>query len=61
MAPGANGENAAQIVDRFGKLSEIGVQGVIGAVVGVDNLTPLEAMGRDVIPQVAKFDAKVGV
>ena len=61
MAPGSNGENAAQIVERFGKLSEIGVQGVIGAVVGVDNLTPLEAMGRDVIPQVAKLGARVGV
>jgi F420-dependent oxidoreductase-like protein len=61
MAPGPNGENAAQIVDRFGKLGEIGVQAVIGAVVGVDNLTTLEAIGRDVIPQVAKFDAKVGV
>ena len=61
MAPGANGENAAQIVDRFGKLSEIGVQGVIGAVVGVDNPTTLEAMGRDVIPQVARFGAGVEV
>jgi hypothetical protein len=37
------------------------VQGVIGAVVGVDNLTTLEAMGRHVIPQVAEFGAKVGV
>ena len=61
MAPGPNGENAAQIVDRFGKLSEIGVQAVVGAVVGVNNLTTLEAMGRDVIPQVAEFSAKVGV
>jgi F420-dependent oxidoreductase-like protein len=61
MAPGPNGENAAHIVDQFGKLAEIGVQTAIGAVVGVENLTPLEAMGRDVIPQVTKFGAKVGV
>jgi probable F420-dependent oxidoreductase, Rv1855c family len=60
MAPGPNGENAAHIVDQFGKLAEIGVQTAIGAVVGCENLTPLEAMGRDVIPQVAKLGAGVG-
>lgn len=59
MAPGPNGENAAHIVDQFGKLAEIGVQTAIGAVVGCENLTPLEAMGREVIPQVAKFKASV--
>jgi F420-dependent oxidoreductase-like protein len=59
MAPGPNGENAAQIVDHFGQLAEIGVQTAIGAVIGCENLTPLEAIGRDVIPQVAKFNARV--
>jgi len=55
MMPGPNGENTAQIVDQFGKLSEAGVQTVLGAVLGCENITPLEAMGRDVIPQVAKL------
>jgi F420-dependent oxidoreductase-like protein len=59
MAPGPNGENAAHIVDHFGQLAEIGVQTAIGAVIGCENLTPLEAIGRDVIPQVAKFNARV--
>jgi F420-dependent oxidoreductase-like protein len=59
MAPGPNGENAAHIVDHFGQLAEIGVQAAIGAVIGGENLTPLEAIGRDVIPQVAKFNARV--
>jgi len=55
MMPGPNGENAAQLVDQLGKLSEIGVQTVLGAVIGVETITPLEAIGRDVIPQIAKL------
>lgn len=55
MSPGPNGENAANLVEQFGKLSEIGVQTVIGSVIGVETITPLEAIGRDVIPQVAKL------
>ena len=55
MNPGPNGENAGQLVDQFGKLAEAGTQTVIGAVMGVENLKPLEAIGRDVIPQVASL------
>ena len=55
MNPGANGENGGQLVDQFGKLAEAGAQTVIGAVMGVENLKPLEAMGKDVIPQVASL------
>ncbi len=55
MNPGPNGENAGQLVDQFGKLAEAGAQTVIGAVMGVENLKPLEAIGKDVIPQVASL------
>ena len=55
MNPGPNGENASQLVDQFGKLAEAGAQTVIGAVMGVEDLKPLEAMGKDVIPQVASL------
>ena len=55
MNPGPNGENTGQLVDQFGKLAEAGAQTVIGAVMGVENLKPLEAMGKDVIPQVASL------
>jgi len=55
MMPGPNGENTGQIVEQFGALAEAGAQTVIGSVVGVENLKPLEAIGRDVIPQVAKL------
>ncbi|HUF52490.1 MAG TPA: LLM class F420-dependent oxidoreductase [Dehalococcoidia bacterium] len=53
MNPGLNGENAGQLVELFGQMSEAGVQTIIGSVAQVDQLTPLEAIGRDVIPQVA--------
>jgi F420-dependent oxidoreductase-like protein len=53
MNPGANGENTGEIVEQFGRFAEAGVQKVLGAVGGVENLAPLEAIGRDVIPQVA--------
>jgi len=55
MSVGANGENAAQLVDRLGVYAEAGVQAVLGALAGVDELTPIEVMGRDVIPQVANL------
>ncbi len=55
MNPGANGENAGALVEQFGKLAEAGAQTVIGAVAGVESLTPLEAIGKDVIPQVASL------
>jgi F420-dependent oxidoreductase-like protein len=55
MNPGTNGENAGDMVDQFGRMAEAGAQTIIGSVGGVDNITPLEVIGRDVIPQVAKL------
>jgi F420-dependent oxidoreductase-like protein len=55
MNPGSSGENAGQMVDQLGQFAEAGVQTAIGAVMGVENLTPLEAIGRNVIPQVGKL------
>lgn len=49
---GENGEKASEAVDTLGRLAEAGAQASIGYLVGVDKMTPLEAMGRDVIPQV---------
>jgi F420-dependent oxidoreductase-like protein len=53
MNPGAHGENTSAMVEQFGQWAEIGAQTVIGAVAGVETLAPLEAIGKDVIPQVA--------
>jgi len=44
-------ETAAQVVDRFGELSDAGAQHVIFDVKGVVDPANLDAIGRDVIPQ----------
>ena len=55
MNPGPNGETAGQLLEQFAELADVGVQTVIGAIVGAEDIKPLEAMGRDVIPAAAKL------
>jgi F420-dependent oxidoreductase-like protein len=55
MNPGTDGELTGRMVETFGQLADVGIQTVLGAVVGVENITPLEAIGKDVIPQAAKL------
>jgi F420-dependent oxidoreductase-like protein len=43
-------ESPAQVVDRFGELSDAGAQHVIFSVRGVDDPAQLETIGRDLIP-----------
>lgn len=51
-ADGADGtETPAQVVERFGDLADAGAQHVIFSLRGVDDLSKLELIGRDVIPQ----------
>jgi F420-dependent oxidoreductase-like protein len=44
-------ETPAQVVDRFGELADAGAQHVIVGVHDVHDVTQLERIGRDVIPQ----------
>ncbi len=53
ISPGPDGANAGLVVDRLARYAEVGVQTVIGALVGVENPRTLEAVGRDIIPQAA--------
>jgi F420-dependent oxidoreductase-like protein len=48
-APGV--ETPGEVVDRFGDLSDAGARHIIVGLRGLDDLTPLDLMGRDVIPQ----------
>lgn len=41
------------LLDQLGWLASLGIETVFGWVVGVDQITPLEVMGREVIPAVA--------
>jgi hypothetical protein len=44
-------DSTARVVERFGELSDAGAQHVIFSVRDVHDLSHLEAIGRDVIPQ----------
>ena len=55
MDPGANGENADELVQTLGAYAEAGVQTVLGMVMNSNDLKPLEAMGAKVLPHVAKL------
>ena len=52
---GPNGEQAGQLVETLGRLAENGIQMALGALVGVENIKPLEAVGKDVISQIASL------
>jgi F420-dependent oxidoreductase-like protein len=45
-------DSADHIVERFGDLSDVGVEHVIVSIRDVWNLANLERMGRDIVPQV---------
>jgi len=50
--PGGSGrQSPAQIIDRFGELSDEGVQHILFSVPGVDDTAKLERLGTDVFPK----------
>jgi hypothetical protein len=58
--PGAWGqppESPDQIVERFGRLAEAGVQNVIVSTTETDDPDSLERLGRDVLPQLRGLEA----
>ena len=54
---GPNGSKAGDVIGKLRWLSRMGIQTVFGWVVGVDQITPVEVMGREVIPAVAELRA----
>ena len=52
---GEDGAKVPELLDKLRWLAGMGIQMVSGWVVGVDQLTPLEIMGREVIPAAAEF------
>jgi F420-dependent oxidoreductase-like protein len=53
MNVGRDGSQADQLVDQLRRLREAGAQAALGALIGVENITPIEVMGKQVIPQAA--------
>lgn len=52
LDPGENGEKSGEVVDQLGRYAEAGAQAAIGYLVGVDKGGPMEAVARDILPQV---------
>jgi F420-dependent oxidoreductase-like protein len=52
---GEKGEKAGEIVDQLGGLAQLGFDAAIGAVADVWRVTPLETIGSEVIPAVARL------
>jgi alkanesulfonate monooxygenase SsuD/methylene tetrahydromethanopterin reductase-like flavin-dependent oxidoreductase (luciferase family) len=52
---GANGEKVDELIGQLRWLGSLGIQTVFGSVTGADRITPIEIMGREVIPAVADF------
>ncbi len=52
---GPNGAKVGAVVEQLRWLASLGIQTVFGWVVGVDQITPLEIMGREVMPVVANL------
>jgi alkanesulfonate monooxygenase SsuD/methylene tetrahydromethanopterin reductase-like flavin-dependent oxidoreductase (luciferase family) len=50
---GPNGSKVSELLDQLRWLASMGIETVYGWVVGVDQITPLQIMGREVIPAVA--------
>ncbi|HET8522341.1 MAG TPA: TIGR03560 family F420-dependent LLM class oxidoreductase [Thermomicrobiales bacterium] len=52
---GSQGEKTGQLIAQLRGFSEMGIQTVVGRVVDADRITPIEIMGREVIPAIADF------
>ena len=52
---GEHGEKAGEVVEQLRWLAGMGIQTVLGWVVGVDRIEPLEIMAREVIPAVEEL------
>jgi len=53
--PGEDGSKVNELIGQLRWLAGMGIQTVYGAVPHVDQITPLEVIGREVVPAVAEF------
>ena len=51
---GEGGEKVEELVGQLRRLSQMGIETVIGMVPEVDRIRPLEIIGREVIPEVTE-------
>jgi alkanesulfonate monooxygenase SsuD/methylene tetrahydromethanopterin reductase-like flavin-dependent oxidoreductase (luciferase family) len=53
---GENGEKVGELLDKLRWLAGLGIEMVFGWVVGVDRISPLEIMAKEVIPVAAELN-----
>lgn len=53
--PGPDGERAGEFLDRLRELAKLGITHYHGAVPDVASITPLDAIGRRIIPAAAEL------
>lgn len=54
---GADGSKVGELLDQVRRLAGMRIETVYDWVVGVERITPIEVMGREVIPAAAQFGA----
>lgn len=54
---GVDGSKVGEVIGQLRWLASMGIQSVFGWVIGVDQITPLKVMGREVIPVAAEMSA----
>jgi F420-dependent oxidoreductase-like protein len=52
---GENGARVPELIEQLRKFADMGIQTVYGRVVGDHQITPIETMGREVLPAVASL------
>jgi F420-dependent oxidoreductase-like protein len=52
---GEDGSKAGAVIEQLRGLAELGIETVIGWVVGVDRIWPIETMGKEVVPAAAEL------
>lgn len=52
---GEDGSKVEELIDHLRMLADNGIETVFGRVEGAERITPIEIMGREVIPAVAEF------
>jgi F420-dependent oxidoreductase-like protein len=55
--PGPDGSKVGELLGQLRWLGSLGIQTVLGWVVGMEQIRPLEIMGREVIPAAAELEA----
>ena len=55
LDPGPNGEKAAQVREQLAGFAKLGFSAAVGSISNVASITPLEIIGREIIPAVAEL------